>query len=138
MTKEILKSYLDMKDEMAELNYKLLHMKENGFVGNSIINDYRSGYPIPQAVIGIDQKEYRRTKERYSNRIAELEKKCEEIEKYVESISDSGTRRIFRMAFLEGKKQKDIAKAVHMERSNISKKIDAYLKVSHNSQESHL
>ena len=45
----------------------------------------------------------------------------------MEAIPDSLTRRIFRMCFIDGRKQKDVARAVHLDRSRISRKIDSYL-----------
>ena len=48
----------------------------------------------------------------------------------MEAIPDSLTRRIFRMCFIDGRKQKDVAKAVHLDQSMISKKINNYLKVA--------
>ena len=93
---------------------------------------------MPQSVVGFDQKKYERLQDRDQRRKERLEQECTEIEAFVENIDDSLTRRIFRLYFIDGRRQKDVAKAVHMERSSISKKIDDYLQLSHNSHESHL
>ncbi|HBA49485.1 MAG TPA: hypothetical protein DCZ91_17150, partial [Lachnospiraceae bacterium] len=74
----------------------------------------------------IDWDRYDRIKSQYRNKIRTLEEKCSAVEEYIEGISDSMTRRIFRMYFLEGRKQKDIGKAVHMDRSRVSRKINDY------------
>lgn len=99
----------------------------SAFVGTDTIMDYRKGYPVPQAVIGIDWKKVDRTELRYKDRIAELEKECEEVEQFIENITDSLTRRIFRMYFIEGMRMKDISKVVHIESSSVSKRINRYL-----------
>ena len=139
VTKEMLESYRSKKEEIKELQYKLKHLGEgDSLVGNDTIFDYRSGYPQPQAVVGTDWEKASRTEQRYRKKIAELESECQMIEDFVEGIKDSMVRRIFRMYYLEGKSQKVIGKAVHMDRSSISKKIDNFFKVSHNSHNSHL
>ncbi len=126
MTREQMKSYRSMKAEIQELNNKLSHiMEDDTMIGSSTILDYSSGFPVPQGVVGIDWDRYFRLKNQYENKICTLEKKCCAVEEYIENISDSLTRRIFRMYFLEGRKQKEIGKAVHMDRSTISKKLNA-------------
>ena len=67
-------------------------------------------------------------------RIEQVEEEKTEIERFIASIPDSRDRQIFELSFLDGKKQREIAGELNMERSNISKRIAACLKVSHNSQ----
>ena len=137
MTKEILMSYRSKKDEIRELEYILKHRWEDeGLIGNDVIFDYSTGYPMPQSVVGFDYEKYKRLQDRDMNRKEKLQKECEEIEEWVEAIQDSLTRRIFRMCFVEGRRQKDVAKAVHLEKSTVSKKIDKYMQLSPNSTKS--
>ena len=96
---------------------------------------------MPQAVVGFDYGKYERLQNQDQRRKEKLEQECEEAEKFVGSIEKSLERRIFQMYFIDGAEQptqKEVAKAVHMERSSISKKIDDYLQLSHNSHDSHL
>lgn len=126
MTREQLESYRSMKEEIKELQYKLDHLGEaDSVIGNDVIMDYRSGYPVPQAVVGVDWDKTDRLHDRYVGRIVRLQKACGEVENCIEGIEDSMTRRIFRMYFLEGMKQKEIAKIVHMDRSVVSRRINA-------------
>ena len=127
MTKKRLESYISMKEEISELRDKLEHLAEDT-TDNSVINDYRSGFPIPQSVVGVDQHSYWRYHKRYTEQIKELEKQCAEVEEYIENIQDSLTRRIFRMTFIDGYTQQTVGKILHTERSNISKKINRFLK----------
>lgn len=139
MTKEDLMAYQSKKAEIKELDRAMTgRWRDEGLIDNDVIFDYRKGYPMPQSVIGMDEKKYRRLQERDRRRKETLEQECEEVELWIESIDDSLTRRIFRMAFLEGKKQREIANEVHIERSTVSKKIDAYMQLSHKSHKSHL
>ena len=139
ITKELLKGYRSKKDEIIELDWKLKNRwKDETLIGNDVIFDYSKGYPMPQSVVGFDHEKYERLQERDKRRKEQLEQECAAIEEWVEAIPDSITRRIFRMCFIEGRKQKDVAKAVHLDRSSISKKVDGYLQLSHNSHDSHV
>ena len=131
ITKELLQGYRSKKDEIQELDYILKNRwRDEGLIGNVVIFDYSKGYPMPHSVVGFDQAKYERLQDRDQRRKEQLEQECEEIEEWVEAIPDSLTRRIFRMCFIDGRKQKDAAKAVHLDQSMISKKINNYLKVA--------
>lgn len=128
LTKEFLESYRSKKAEIWELQ----NILSNGFggdsmFGNDTILDYRKGYPVPQAIVGVDWDKVDRTARRYEKRIEILKKECEDVEQFIDEIPDSLTRRIFRMYFIENMTQKEISKIIHIERSNISKKIDKFL-----------
>lgn len=130
MTREKLEAYRSMQEEIRELKDKLQHLGEgDSMIDSSVINDYRSGYPVPQGVVGVDWEKIGRLRERYTNRIVKLQKECDLVEEYIENIDDSLTRRIFRMYFIEGISQSKITKQVHMAQTTISKKISNYLKV---------
>lgn len=129
MTREQLKSYRSKKEEIAELEEKLKNLSgDDSFTCSSVINNYNSGYPVPQAVVGMDWKRYDRCRKQYALRAEELKRECESVEAYIESIEDSMVRRIFRMYFLEGLSQKQIGKYVHLDKSNVSRKIEIFLK----------
>lgn len=130
MTKDRLKQYRPMQTEIKYLEYKLSHQgKDGNMVGNSVIMDYRSGYPHPQTVIGVDPDEVKKNEKR----LDKLKKESKKIEKFIEEIEDSRTRSIFRMTFLDGEKQKETGKRVFLEQSAISKIINNYLKMEYNS-----
>lgn len=128
MTKEMLQSYRSKKDEIAELDWWLHNRwKDESMIGSDVILDYRTGYPRPQKIVGFEDGRYDRLQDRDKARMALLKQECAEIEEFVESIPDSLTRRIFRMTFIQGRKQKAVAKAVNLDRSRISRRIDEYL-----------
>ena len=137
--REQLERYLSQKDEIGELRYKLEHLGEgDSMVGNTVIFDYKTGFPRPKAVVGYDHDREKRLRERYETRLEKLQVDCEETENWIESISDSQTRRIFRMYYLDGETQRKIGEKLHMDRSRISRKIDDYLKNAHKAQNAHL
>ena len=131
ITKELLQSYRSKKNEIVELDWVLRHRwQDDGMIGNDVVLDYRDGYPRPLGIVGFDYGEYDRRQKRDRTKKEALEKECAEIEDWVEAIPDSLTRRIFRMMYIHGRKQKQVAKAVHLDQSSVSRKIDEYLKVA--------
>lgn len=133
-------SYRSKKAEVRELTAIIENRyRDDSLIGNDVILDYSKSYPpIPQGVVGFDLAKYRRLQDRDRRRKEQLEKECAEIEDFIESIEDSLTRRIFRMIFIDGEKQKAVAKVVHLDRSRVSRKIDEYLKNAHKAQNAHL
>lgn len=67
-------------------------------------------------------------------RLDMVEQERTEIEKFIAGIPDSLDRQIFELSFLDGKKQCEVANEIGMERSSISKRINSFLQLSHNSQ----
>ena len=130
MDKEQLERYRSQKEEIQELRYKLEHLGEgDSLVGNSTIFDYSTGFPRPQAVVGHDHEREQRLRERYETRLEKLQVDCEETEQWIETSSDSQTRRIFRMYYLEGETQQKIGKRLHLDQSSVSRKIENFLKL---------
>lgn len=126
-TREQLDSYKSKKAEIQELQYKLSHLGESdSMIGNDTIFDYRTGYPHPQAVVGVDWEKMDRLTARYCKQIGTLTAECEEVEMWIENISDSLTRRIFRMYFVEGLSQKVVAKKTYLSQAAVSKKISNF------------
>lgn len=133
MDKKRLEDYRSNKEEIRELQYKLNHLGDgDSMIGNDTVFDYSKGYPRPQSVVGYDQKKHSRLYDRYTRRIAQLQKECEEVELWVENIPDGLTRRIFRMYFIDGMTMQKIGDKVHMDKSNVSRKIDNYFKIATN------
>ncbi len=133
MTREQLEAYRSKKAEIGELTYRLDHLDDHdGMIGNSVIMDYQTGYPRPQSVVGYDYKRAERLRKMYQSRIARLREECLEMEQWVEAIPDSLTRRIFRMYYVEGLTQRQIAAKTHMDKSTVGRKIDNFLKVAPN------
>lgn len=127
MTKERLETYISVKEEIKELKARIETLSEETTV-HSVINDYRTGFPVPQSIVGVDDRRYQRLYQNYTEKIKELEHECKEIEDYIEQIPDSLTRRIFRMYYIDGIKQEKIARKLHIDQSRVSRKIHDFLK----------
>ncbi len=133
VTREQLEAYRSKKAEIGELIYRLDHLDDHdGMIGSSVVMDYRTGYPRPQSVVGYDYKRAERLRKTYQSRITRLQEECLEVEQWVEAIPDSLIRRIFRMYYVEGMTQRQIAIKVHMDKSTVGRKIDNFLKVAPN------
>lgn len=142
MTKERLASYRSNRQEIRELDWMLNNRWESdSMIGNDVVFDYSKGYPMPQSVVGFDQKKYERLQNRDLKRKTYLEKENEEIEDFVGKIQNSLIRRIFNHYFINGDKpvnQSMISKKVHIDRSRISRRIDEYLKNAQKAQKAHV
>lgn len=64
----------------------------------------------------------------------QVEKLITEIEQFIAEIPDSRDRQIFELIYIDGKKQREVAESMGVERSSVSKKITAVLQLSHKSQ----
>lgn len=120
-----LEEYLSKKAEIKELREKLDNLDKT--VVSDTVLDYRSGYPHPVTITGIDTQRISRMRSLYITSIMRIENECAEVEEWVETITDSLSRRIVRMFFLDGMTQSKIAYAVHMDQSAVSKKIKKVL-----------
>ena len=133
MDRQQLERYRSQKEEIRELQYKLEHLGEGGsLIGNDIIFDYSTGFPRPQAIVGYDYDKEQRLRARYESHLNKLQKECDETEQWIEAISDSQTRRILRMRYLEGKTLEQVGKKTYMDKSTVSRKIDNFLKIATN------
>lgn len=129
-----LEAYRSNVAERAELQDKLDNLgHDDSCIGNSVIFDYRTGYPRPQSVVGYDFKLEQHRKERWTKRIEKLTAEIDEVESWIEAIPDGVTRRCFRMRYIDGMSLRQIAGKLHMDRSNVGKKINDFMKLSPNS-----
>lgn len=126
-----LEAYRSNVAERAELQDKLDNLgHDDSCIGNSVIFDYRTGYPRPQSVVGYDFKLEQHRRERWEKRIEKLTAEIDEVESWIEAIPDGMTRRCFRMYYVDGMSQTLIARRLHMDKSTVSRKMDKYLKVA--------
>lgn len=129
MDKQQLEAYRSNKDEIVELQHKLRELPgSESLIDNSVILDYRQGYPQPRSIVGYDHGLEERRRERWLHRIELLQAEVDAVERWIEAIPDGVTRRIFRMYYCEGAKQHKIAKKVHLSQSQVSRRIESALK----------
>jgi DNA-directed RNA polymerase specialized sigma24 family protein len=121
MDKERLEAYRSNKAEIKELKYKLAHLAgDDSLIGNSVILDYRKGYPQPQSVVGRDLDLEQRRRERWEALIGKLQAEVDEVERWIDGIPDGLTRRCFRMVYVDGMTQQKAAMKLHLSQSAVS------------------
>ena len=116
----------DLRGKIARLNSG----EDDSCIGNSVIMDYRTGYPRPQSVVGYDFELELRRRARWASRLEKLEADINEVEAWIEAIPDGVTRRCFRMYYMDGLSQIRIAKKIHSDQSTVSRKMNDYAKVA--------
>ena len=99
ITKKMLNDYKRLKQEIPLLELELKHMQngDNGF-GNSTVFDYRSGFPMPQSVVGFDWPLYEHRKKVIKGKKA----KVKAVEQWINGIEDGQTRCVFKMFYMDG------------------------------------
>lgn len=107
VTRKMIQDYVKTRKDVKLLERELHEMNttDKG-LGNSVIMDYRSGFPRPQTVVGFDMDKYER-------RRATLEHKAEQcaaVEKWIEEIEDTQTRQVFELRYLKEQQWQQIAK----------------------------
>ena len=134
MTKKRLEAYRSERQEILELRHKLQALKPQDYTGNDVIMDYRSGFPVPQSVVGTDLRAYHSRKEHLISEVSRLEQRCTEVEQWIEEIPDSLSRRIFRMYYMENNSQERVARTVYISQSLVSKKLSEFAKWNKNNK----
>ncbi len=106
ITRQLLDDYRKLKREIPLLRAELHDMKQgdNGF-GNSTIFDYRTGFPMPQSVIGFDWE----LCEHREKVLERKEAKVKAVEDWINAIEDGQTRCVFRMFYIDGMSWEKIA-----------------------------
>ncbi len=65
----------------------------------------------------------------YREREAKVGQQMLQIEEFIHGIDDTEIRQIFEMRFIEGRKLREVAGEVNLDRSSIGKKINRYLQI---------
>lgn len=135
MDKQRLEAYRSNLAEIKELEKKLADLPgSDSLIGNSVIMDYRRGYPQPQSVVGYDYELESSRRERWEKRKAKLQADVNEVEEWIEAIPDGLTRRCFRMYYVDGLTQNNVAKKVHLCQAEVSKKLSTFEKWNKNNK----
>lgn len=143
MTREKLNQYRALKKEIKILDDSIDKLRERIQDIPTVVGKVQSSqkdFPYIESrctVLMDDPKEADVIKRRIQikeKRKEEVNKLILDIEQFISCIPDSNDRMIFDMLYLQGKKQREVADKIGMERSGISKKVSKYLDVSHNSQ----
>ena len=135
MDKQRLEAYRSNLAEIKELEKNLADLPgSDSLIGNSVIMDYRRGYPQPQSVVGYDYELESSRRDRWEKRKAKLQAEVNDVEEWIEAIPDGLTRRCFRMYYVYGLTQNNVAKKVHLCQAEVSKKLSTFEKWNKNNK----
>ncbi len=140
MTENELKQYRLIKAEIEDLNFRISDLLTREVqMENTKVKGSLACFPYIAAhfnVMGpelVDQKKKRAeelVRKRETKRLELLEKEAE-IHDYIYSIEDGEIRLIFVMTYIDGKTQEEIGRKLHMDRSQVSRKISSYFDKIH-------
>ena len=95
ITRRLLDEYREMRKRhtipILELELEEMKHGDNG-IGNSTINDYRTGQARPQSIVGFDWELY----EKRNKVLKEKKAKAKAVERWIENIEDGQTRYAFK------------------------------------------
>lgn len=143
MDRKTLKQYRALKKELLLIDQGIDRLRERALdiptvagkvTGSSHDWPYiETHYPVwmdePKEAEEINRR--LRIKQRRREEVSRL---AVEIEQYIAGIPNSTDRQIFELTFLEGKTQQEVAEAIHLERSWVSRRIDRCLQEAHKAQ----
>lgn len=72
-------------------------------------------------------------REKEAERLQVLEE-IQEVEEFLDGIEDAEIKEIFELLYVDGKKQREVADIISLDRSRISRKVSDYLKNAHKAQ----
>lgn len=135
MTEQQLRQYRENREQIEYYKEKILEIQERGidsFIGK--VKGSQKEFPYIQRRYSVPMKDpiqEEKVKEKiakYREKITRLIEENEQIENYIEDIKEFQIKKIFELYFVEGKKQEEIARQLHITQSFISKKIKQQIK----------
>ena len=135
MDKLKLKKYRQNKARLFRIDKRLeeLSGKDIDVVMGKVVGSSKS-FPYTQIRTSVqmyDPYENDRINKQIKEKMAErmlVSTEIHEVEDYIESIEDLEIKELFELLYVEGKKQREVAEIVNLDRSRISRKISDYLK----------
>lgn len=143
MDKKELKQYLPLQREIQLLDKKIDKLYERQEALPTVLGKVTKSsddFPYIEEHVSVQMDEPKEAEEIRKlllireNRRKQAKRLSHEIEKFIAAIPDSTDRQIFELTFLEGKRQREVAEEVGLERSVVSKRITNYIEFAHKAQ----
>ena len=134
LTEKELRQYRSILKEIEDLDNRIdqLYNKEIEAVSGKVKGSSKS-FPYTEvrtSVLLEDPSEIAARDKLIATRKAkkeELQKSVLEIESFVNEIEDSELRLTFKYLFIDGMRQREVAKKLNIERNTVSKRVKAYM-----------
>jgi DNA-directed RNA polymerase specialized sigma subunit len=131
LTKEELSEYTEQKKEIKLLEDKIKELNQReAYYSNDVVKGSSKHFPYtehPVKIYGYDSeyedkvvKSINRKQIRLRNLKIMCEEEAEKIFEFINAQKESRARQVLTYAFIDGKKQKDIAKIMHVDQSLVS------------------
>lgn len=135
MDKKTLKKYRSNKDRLIRIENQIQELCEREstvvmgkVTGSSADFPYTEVRTSVQMYDPYEEENIRRQIRRKESDRLRILKEQEEVEDYINGIDDPEIKEIFELAFVEGKKQQEVADIIGYSRGRISQIISEYLK----------
>ena len=126
MTKKRLKRMRSLISEARHLQE--MHdqpAKTTEYVGDTA-KDYRTGKPHSITITGYGQQDYPELKERYYQKLRDIQREIAFLEGFLDQVEDPQTRDILRLYYVNGLTQEQIAEELGYARSAIAMKLHRF------------
>ena len=137
MSEKELKEYKTLCKEIESLEKRIQKAKEKDIeVVAGKVKASMSEFPYTEIRVGVQMNSpeqvdvQKRIIKLYQERLEKAEEKKLEIEQFIDDIEDPQLRLIFQYRYIDGMKQREIARKIHIDQSRVSRKILEYLKVA--------
>ena len=142
MDKLKLKKYIPNKARLKRIDARISELCETEPAGEVMgkVRGSSKDFPYTEVRTSVmipDPDEQERINKQIRKKEAErlqVVAEIQEVEEFLDGIEDVEIKEIFELLYVEGKKQREVAKQFNIDRSYVSKKINGYLKLSHFSQ----
>lgn len=141
MDKKTLKKYKPNKDRLIRIEEQIQELCEREstvvmgkVTGSSADFPYTEVRTSVQIYDPYEEENIRRQIRRKEADRLQILKEQREIEEYINGIGDPEIKEIFELSFIEGKKQREVADIISIDRSRISRKVSTYLENAHKAQ----
>nr|DAL99000.1 MAG TPA: Protein of unknown function (DUF1492) [Caudoviricetes sp.] len=141
MDKKTLKKYKPNKDRLIRIENQIQELCEREstvvmgkVTGSSADFPYTEVRTSVQMYDPYEEENIRRQIRRKEADRLQILKEQREIEEYINGIGDPEIKEIFELSFIEGKKQREVADIISIDRSRISRKVSTYLENAHKAQ----
>ena len=141
MDKKTLKKYKPNKDRLIRIEEQIQELCEREstvvmgkVTGSSADFPYTEVRTSVQMYDPYEEENIRRQIRRKEADRLQILKEQREIEEYINGIGDPEIKEIFELSFIEGKKQREFADIISIDRSRISRKVSTYLENAHKAQ----
>lgn len=126
MTEKRLKRMRSLISEARHLQEMLDQpAKTTEYVGDTA-KDYRTGKPHSITITGYGQQDYPELKERYYQKLRDIQREIAFLEGFLDQVEDPQTRDILRLYYVNGLTQEQIAEELGYARSAIAMKLHRF------------